>query len=314
MSELWDIVYVKIGSQEPILHHLKEIVASKGYRFLDWGHIETVRLRSLPNFHFWVSAPIRGWAVICRRFPPLAVTTKEISAALDCLTFQCWIGGEAWGYLLCNGSKVIDRFDSNPSEILYYKHDFSEWWDPDSPYAMLTSGKLSPNDVRELFGGHPERLTLLPLKKGTRPELLRKIMDSQDIFQTWIVERFAAYIDLPSFIPQLVTSEHICDGLSYLMYPTKRYKSTRWIAESIEGLENYTLLAFRPAPVEIYRRSLGEMPAEALKWTVAEAIGWYEWYLQSVPLDNCERTTAGEELAQLQDLWKEIPAADGTDK
>jgi hypothetical protein len=306
MSETWHILYLRVDSQEQVVTGLKRLMASKENVVAPGlPSAQSGSLLALPMFYFWISPVIQGWVSVCRDFPPLTVTVKEIADALDCLAFECWIGEGNWGYLLYEGKSIIDRFDSNPRQTMLYEYLFSERWERDSPYAALESGELAVEKTEEVFGGHPERLTLLPLSTGTTPGQLGAIMDSEALFQTDIVDRFAGHVNLPNFVPQLLDPSYIQTGLQYLFSSAPLDTNARKMVESIERLDKFVSVVFRPASVDKYHKWLQSLPSLARPSCLYAAINWYEWYLAAASPNTLDRLAANRELDALRALWDE---------
>lgn len=310
MGETWDVLYLKSNDRSQVISDLSQLASSRGYVLLpDWPRLRAHGELLFPDyFYLWLSPSIRGWIAISGYWPPHMGTAREIAATGPYLVFQCWIGREHWGYLLCLGKDVIDRLDTNPWYTLDYKYDYSgEYWDDDSPYKVLEAGILAPEEIRELFVGHPERLAeFLPLKEDANPHLLREIMDSQALFQTEIVNRFANCIDLPNFFPQLLAPENIYRGFTYSLYRTFSDSLSMQIAETIEQIERFTLLVFHPPSATQYRQWARSAPPWEVRRYLYEAIEWYRWYLKFGDPTPEECLVIKDELEQLENLRAEL--------
>ncbi len=294
--ESWNALYLRVDDQERVVSELKRLMASNGYEYsAEWSALP---LRTVPiSFYFWVSPAIDGWIALVRRFPPLVATTKEIAAGLNCLVFDCWIGDHNWGYLLCQGNAVIDRFDSNPRQTVLYRFIFSELWEPGSAYAPFEASTIPSREAYKAFEGHPDRLSVLPIKPETMPEQLREIMDSRSPRQWEILRRFAEHINLPYFsFPTVPTEEALSLGRRYLAHPDPRDLRGKHQAESVEHIESFIPLAFRPLPVDQYRGLAQLVPTGAREYWIREAIKMYESLLNIFQWAGTPNTAEQQEI------------------
>lgn len=306
MAETWDILYLQVDSQDQVVSGLTSLLESKGYlRATHWPRVRQGQLHFPPRFHFWVSPSMRGWVSVCRDFPPLVITTKEIASNFSCLVFECWIGIDNWGYRLFAGSELIDRFDSDPRVTVADPCDFSEWWEADSPYAELRPGKLTGGTWEDTFGGHPERLVVLPLREGTSPDKLRELLGSEAIFTADTVDELAKHIHLPNFLPVLLDPVYLLQGLEYISTPDASDLTGKDAAESVEQIKNFAPVAFFPPSADRYGAWAEHVPQLAAARCVHEAIRWFQWYGRFAS-GEWEKQLVRKQVQELQALLKRL--------